>query len=357
MELKYKFINLCNWIVENGGFVNDNLSIDYSEKGGKFIKSNGVISKDDDLFLLPDNLLLNKINVGLDINSGSEKNDTVISLLYELKKEESFWDSYLNILPEITDFKEHPLFLYKNSNIKNISNFTNYELSSLYNEYLIVNKYLKDINLFDVVFDDELFWAFLVVTTRMWGNSGLVPIADLFQHSYDSNITLFKKDTFSSMKSDRNFNNNDIIYDNYLVKSDVSLFFNFGFLQETNHVYSNIIVDYNECNKDEKDFIKSKFEIFENKKDFLKKEFEFDEHDHILIIINNFNDQVSEKDFDELKKWSILKQWIIDSKDFYQNDVGKDHFNYKVDKLVDRIKKLHDNCIKNIDNKILELSK
>jgi hypothetical protein len=361
MELNYKFTNLCNWISENGGFVNSSLSIDYSTSYGKFIKSNSKLSIGDELFSIPDNLLLNKSNVGLDINSGSEKIDTTISLLYELKKEESFWEPYFNILPDISDFKEHPLFLYKNGKIKNLSNFSNYELSSVYNEFIYLNKYLNEIKIFDVIFGDEVFWAFLIVITRMWQNSGLVPMADLFQHSYDSNITLFKESNLNKMKSDRDFNDGEIIYDNYMVKSDTTLFFNFGFLQNTRHTYTTISIDYNNCNKDEKEFINTQFEIVEDSKEYLKKEFEFDTYEHIFIVVMNFDKNMIKNniDFDESKKWSILKNWISDYKDLYHTDsnIRMDYFNSKVEKLTEKLTKSYNNCILLIDKNLSVLSK
>lgn len=357
MELNYKFINLCNWISDNGGFVNSSLSIDYSVSGGKFIKSNSKLYSDDELFSIPDNLLLNKENVGLDINSGSEKIDTTISLLYELKKEESFWEPYFNILPDISDFKEHPLFLFKNGKTKNLSNFSNYELSSVYNEFLYLNKYLNEIKLFDVIFGDEVFWAFLIVITRMWQNSGLVPMADLFQHSYESNITLFKESNLNKMRSDRDFNEGEVIYDNYMVKSDVSLFFNFGFLQNTKHTYTTISIDYNDCNKDEKEFINTQFEIVDDSREYLKKEFVFGTYDHISIVVVNLDKSMvkSDIDFDVSKKWSILKNWISDyRKIYYTDNLSIDYFNDKVKKLTDRLEKSHNNCIVSIDEKLSE---
>ena len=361
MELNYKFINLCNWINENGGFVNSSLSIDYSGSDGKFIKTNSKLSKGDELFSIPDHLLLNKINVGLDINSGSEKIDTTISLLYELKEEESFWEPYFNILPNISDFKDHPLFLFKSGKIKDLSNFANYELSSVYNEFLSLNKYLNEIKLFDVVFEDEVFWAFLIVITRMWQNSGLVPMADLFQHSYDSNISLSKELLLNKMKSDRDFNDGEIIYDNYLIKSDSTLFFNFGFLQNTNHTYTTITIDYSNCNKDEKEFINAQFEISEDSK-YLKKEFECDIYDHIFVVVMNFDKQkiLYDINFDDYKKWSILKSWISDYMELYQTDINNitnDYFNYRVDKLTKKLTKSHKNCIISIDKNLLVLSK
>lgn len=357
MELNYKFINLCNWINENGGFVNSSLSIDYS-LNGKFIKTNSKLSKGDELLSIPDHLLLNKINVGLDVNSGSEKIDTTISLLYELKKEESFWLPYFNILPDISDFKNHPLFLFKKGKIKDLSNFENYELSSVYNEFLSLSKYLNEIKIFDVVFEDEVFWAFLIVITRMWQNSGLVPMADLFQHSYDSNITLYKESFLNKMKSDRDFNDCEIIYINYLVKSDSTLFFNFGFLQNTNHTYTTIPIDYNNCNKDEKEFINAQFEISVDS-NYLKKEFEYDVYEHIFIVVVNFDKQkIKCNNFDDFKKWLILKSWISDYMELYHTDINTNEYsNYRVDKLKEKLTKSHKNCIISIDKNLLVLDK
>ena len=64
-------------------------------------------------------------------------------------------------------------------------------------------------------------------------------------------------------------------------------------------------------------------------------------------------------DFDESKKWSILKNWISVYKDLYHTDsnIRMDYFNSKVEKLTEKLTKSYNNCILLIDKNLSVLSK
>ena len=80
---------------------------------------------------------------------------------------------------------------------------------------------------------NECIWAFLTVITRMWGGSGLVPFADLLQHSNNSTMALDLDGDNCKMTSKETITSGSAIYDNYLVQDDITLYVNFGFVEES----------------------------------------------------------------------------------------------------------------------------
>ena len=79
--------------------------------------------------------------------------------------------------------------------------------------------------------DDEFLYCYLLTISRMWTGIGLVPVADLLQHSNLSQISLNKNENFSSMSSKDRISQGQPIYDNYLLNDDIMLFINFGFVE------------------------------------------------------------------------------------------------------------------------------
>jgi hypothetical protein len=62
---------------------------------------------------------------------------------------------------------------------------------------------------------------------------GLVPFADLLQHSNSSNISLDATENDCKMSSKDYITSGSVIYDNYLVQDDIILYTNFGFVEES----------------------------------------------------------------------------------------------------------------------------
>ena len=78
------------------------------------------------------------------------------------------------------------------------------------------------------------------------------------------------------------------------------------------------------------------------------------------ILLQDCNELYPFENFDDYKKWSILKSWISDYMELYQTDINNitnDYFNYRVDKLTKKLTKSHKNCIISIDKNLLVLSK
>ena len=232
------YTNLCNWISKNGGWVNPKLSIIQSEKFGRSIITNSDIINED-IFIVPKNICLNPKNSGLNLDGIFEYRDQVIiSLLKEYQNPDTNWAPYIKLLPDLSSYLNHPLFIFYQNKLPNFSSTIFNRVSELYQSFMKFFNDLKSYNDVNNLFEqmpnfNECIWAFLTVITRMWTGSGLVPFADLLQHSNSSNISLDVTENDCKMSSKEAINSGSVIYDNYLVQDDISLYVNFGFVEES----------------------------------------------------------------------------------------------------------------------------
>jgi hypothetical protein len=67
----------------------------------------------------------------------------------------------------------------------------------------------------------------------MWTGVGLVPFADLLQHSNNSNMILSDRDSNLFMMTDY-IGEGEEVFDNYALNDDITLFVNFGFVESSN---------------------------------------------------------------------------------------------------------------------------
>lgn len=232
MQHRYKFRSLCRWINDNDGYVNPKIDIEET-KYGRSIKSIDRISEDELLFRIPKSILLNLDNISkkTDLEIPSDKLKVVISLLYEVKNEESFWQPYIDILPNMKDMQYHPLILHLSGKYPNISEVVTDNLNCLQSDLSYMIEFITSNKIFEDIHVEEITWAFLIVTTRMWKNFGLVPLADMFQHRNDSKIFLKEIEEDSvGMKSSSKMLPNQDIYDNYNIKDDTQLLTSYGFI-------------------------------------------------------------------------------------------------------------------------------
>jgi hypothetical protein len=236
-NVEIKFNNLCNWMSTNGGFVNPKLSLINGQFGRTVIANQKI--ENEDIFTLPKNLVLNHENCDLNIEGDQFKHRdlTVISLLKEYYKPNSFWKDYLNLLPSLSEFKEHPLVIYIKGNFPTVSESIynkvqnlNNEFTSLYDKLIEINNQHKIVESFT---KEDLLWAFLITSTRMWTGFGLVPFADLLQHSNNSNMILSDRDSNLFMMTDY-IGEGEEVFDNYALNDDITLFVNFGFVESSN---------------------------------------------------------------------------------------------------------------------------
>lgn len=252
-NIEIKFNNLCNWISTNGGYVNPKLSL-INGKFGRTVIANQKI-ENEDIFTLPKSLVLNHENCNLNIEDDKFTNRdlTVISLLKEYYKPNSFWKDYLNLLPSLSEFKDHPLVIYIKGNFPNVSENVSIKIEKLHSEFVSLYDKFTELNNKNKIVEsftrNELLWAFLATSTRMWTNIGLVPFADLLQHSNSSNMILSDRDSSFFMMSE-SIGEGEEVFDNYALNDDLTLFTNFGFVESSdvavisiNFIFDETILD------------------------------------------------------------------------------------------------------------------
>jgi hypothetical protein len=281
-NINENYTNLCDWISKNGGWVNPKLTIEQTEKFGRTIITQVDIEPGEDIFRLPKELQLNLTNCGLDgfnlSNTFEYRDQIVISLLYECQNPETKWKPYILLLPNLSDFENHPMVLFYHNKFPNISAEIFNRVSNLYQSFnqfwLKLQNFNTTTNLFKQMPNfTECMWAFLTVITRMWASCGLVPFADMLQHSNYSPIFLDSQgEKFSSMTSKDKITSGSPIYDNYLVQDDITLYVNFGFVEQSDRTHLSIGFQFETKNTLIATIINSERNKFQDKKIYLSTE-------------------------------------------------------------------------------------
>lgn len=183
VELKDKFQALKDWICKNGGYIGP-LSVKNGSHGNTIVATDKV-STDDVIMKIP-------ARVWLTGEDYADKYDltvevaTMLQLITELNKANSFYKPYLDLLPEYHSFNTHPIL-----------NFENYkdEWASIHPQFVIgvqkvIDIFKKDASeIQDIIdIDDETIkYVSLLYVTRSW--DFLIPCADLFQHKQSNTKT------------------------------------------------------------------------------------------------------------------------------------------------------------------------
>jgi hypothetical protein len=258
MDMNKKFQNLKKWITDNGGFIHDSLNLDILNS------SRGIVVKEKipqgtKLYEIPLLLTIN-INLSSEINKFESKGVTYnqhlikkILLIQKLylefqKKEESFYYHYLSLLPLLKDLSDQPLYkAYYNKDIK-----TFVEKFKVYNErvILLILEELENVNQCITYFNsleqtnnkiiscEDILYYYLLINTRSWGEYGMVPFLDLFQHR-SINYTEFIDDTVKKIlkcTSNKKLRENRFVYINYGIFDEEKLYTNYGFIAQNKKV-------------------------------------------------------------------------------------------------------------------------
>jgi len=239
MDIKTKYQNLCSWLNQNGSWVNPKMEIRSEGENGNGIWTRESITNED-LFNISNNCLLNADNSGLtfiDPNFLDHRQKTVVALLFEMNKPDSFWKPYLDLLPGFNSFESHPIYQVVRGNFPKISLLINHYIENAHTEY---QKFREKFEMYRTangilleVSDDDILYAYLLTVSRMWTGIGIVPVADLLQHSNRSNISLNRTGQVCNMKSQDTIPAGHPIFDNYLLNDDIMLYINFGFVESS----------------------------------------------------------------------------------------------------------------------------
>lgn len=266
-QTKDKFNRLKEWIIKNNGKVNEKIDIKNDDQYNRTLYAKQKIDKDELLLDIPQDLCIsvdkvNKIPNIDKINTGNYEKDILLLLLLnnemELNKD-SFFYPYLDILPKYEEFEYHPLYEYhKNESVRNRWKIISPKITQMIEaKYDIVNKIHTVLNTIfnelgkNLISFDRTLYLYLLITTRQWNMSGMVPMADMLQHSNKSSIILnhATKEKGNNMTTTIEINEDEMIYDNYAVYDDVSYFVSFGFIdniEDNNYTrYVKLLVNFN----------------------------------------------------------------------------------------------------------------
>jgi hypothetical protein len=239
MDIQTKYQNLCTWLNQNGSWVNPKMEIRSEGENGNGIWAREAITNED-LFNISNNCLLNAENSGLtfiDPNFLDHRQKTTVALLFEMNKPDSFWKPYLDLLPGFNSFESHPIYQSVKGNFPKISLLINHYVENSHTEYQKFREkfemYRNANGILLQVSDDDILYAYLLTVSRMWTGIGIVPVADLLQHSNRSNISLNKNEQVCNMKSQDTIQAGHPIFDNYLLNDDIMLYINFGFVESS----------------------------------------------------------------------------------------------------------------------------
>lgn len=250
IELKDKFNRLKQWIIDNKGIVNDKLEIKTHDKFNRLIIANQKIEKDEIIVDIPNIVCINKDKFNTLPNSDkidiTPYNHTIVLtmiLLHHISlKESSFFYPYIDLLPSFHEFAYHPVYLY-NEEIGKEWNKISPKITKLISLHVTnvfeILKVLLDLNRIHQIYEksvltyDNVKWCYLLLITRQWNNSGLVPVADLFQHSCKSGMLLMPINNGQNniMTTKEEINEGMCVYDNYGVYDDILQFTSFGFIE------------------------------------------------------------------------------------------------------------------------------
>ena len=306
------FVKLRKWLQLS----NDNLRM--NKDGFRGIYSTKDIKKNDIIIKIPKKYIIQFS----DINKGdnriiSEKlyntNSLVASYLLEKSLDKkSHWSSYLETLPEKLDeyiyyYDKEKLDSLKNTSImcKGAYNFKDH-MKNVIDDSKIIYKWMLLSNLLPDQYKSykEFFKLFLkfriLVCSRIFGyirngeeENGMVPYADLLNHSQNPNTTWYFDDKLKSFVviATKDIKKNSEIYDSYGNKSNVQLIMYYGFsIKDNKHSKLNFMHKGDLIELDRDSTVTQK-DVLKKLKDILSH------HEGAKItdnnILNIYNDEIS----------------------------------------------------------------
>jgi len=240
-----KFIQLKKWIIENGGTVNDKITIRTNDQYNRSIYSTDKIGKGEVIINIPKNICISMDKFST--IPGSEKIDisninfniilSMVLLYHWSLKEKSFFYPYINLLPSLESFAYHPVYKFtENNGWDKISSKITKLIENHHKMIEIIYNKITEINQSHTIFRknivkyENIKWCYLILISRQWNNTGLVPLADLFQHSSKSTMLLQTLNENNTMTIGEDVDTGIEIFDNYALYDDVLILTSFGFI-------------------------------------------------------------------------------------------------------------------------------
>lgn len=246
------FDKLKEWLNVN----NDNIFM--FEKGSRGLYSKKDIKQNEIIMRIPSKYIIHysKVKNKYISDKISNINSLMASYLYvKSLKNESFWTPYLKSMPQRIDeyiyyYDKKKLSLLNNTSImcKDTYNFK-IHMKNIVNDSKIIHKWLSEKELLHqdhkkYIDFYPIFLKFrILVCSRIFGynkngekESGLVPYADLLNHSEDPNTTWYFNDESNSFEvsATKDIPSYSEIYDSYGNKNNIDLIMYYGFSIKNN---------------------------------------------------------------------------------------------------------------------------
>ena len=336
-----EYLNLVNWIIENGGYISPKLYPVENDKSNRYIITKEKILRNEKIISIPNSIILSTMNILLNEICRKvyileyENYDfecLVYFMTFDLNNKSSFFYPYYNYLPKI---KKNDFYLYLPEEIKEKISKT--ELGNkikfahkYYDRSLApINNIIKEKNL-----TERFNESYILVSSRNFGRNGsfwedlnsMVPYIDLLNHGNDYNIWIYYDDIKSVMEvfAIKDIEKGNEIINFYGDENNIVLYTYFGFIIKNNiyHVRNHIFIfddcfvfDFNSANDDD--------------------------------VLDKINQIMRKKNFSFKEAIKILYEKLNEKKVFYENiKTSFDNLNYIlyeekfiIEKYIDFLKK------------------
>ena len=297
---------------------NDNLMM--NEDGFRGIYSTKDIYKDDIIIEIPDKNLIQYSNIKknrIESKLYNTNSSIAMYMLLQSLTKNSYWKNYLDTLPKSLDeyiyyYDEKKINLLKHTSMmcKSVYNF-NTHMKNIINDSKIIYNYLLNKNkLCDEIKDYDNFYKLflkfrILACSRIFGymknsehDTGMVPYADLLNHSENPNTTWKYDDSKKAfiVIATKYIPKKTEIFDSYGNKSNVQLMMYYGFSIKDNknsslfvkNKHNLIELNYNNSSKPlSKDDIHKLKKILKHHEYIIKNK-----HINDINILNIYNDEI-----------------------------------------------------------------
>ena len=346
-EYSKEYINLYNYIISNGGYINPKLIPNEISKTNRYIIAKEKIKKNEKILFIPDKVLISRIHKSVfqacrdayGVEEGYEYDCIVYFMTIDKYNLSSFFKPYYDYLPIInqsdfiTDFTEEEIKLFEGIGItEGIINYNRFYKRALEPVKNKLKKFSEEKNIKFENILNNFKYNFDLVATRNFGRpesycdiNTMVPFLDLLNHSDKNNTYWYYEDLDGgyTLIAERDIEKNEEITDSYGKYHNSMLYRTYGFVIPGNiyheYVYVNISGESFTLNEDYlNSIIDSMFE-----KMIKRKLINFEEAK--ATIINDLN---------------VKRNYYLNLKTnrFSLNVIIKEHINL-LDKTIDNVSK------------------
>lgn len=233
-KINDKFNDLCEWIRKNGGYVHG-ITLRKCPGKERGIYATKRLAPNTKIFHVPKNLHLTYVGDDRFNDVDDIRAALCGKLLLEIRHQsESFWKPYLDTLPPIGAFSEHPVVCYdmEHKKWKKLCPMFRNMVKNVLNEIHGAYDQLRRVADLEKLTFNEVLYGMLLVRTRCW-NKKMIPLADLFNHSTKTpQAVKFTSDGDAeyNMKQKRTLKGQQL-FNRYAIKCNVPLLAQYGFIE------------------------------------------------------------------------------------------------------------------------------